>query len=97
MLNQLKLLLGDTEAENDELLSLLLSRAEQSILTYTRRNVLLPELKYIAVSLALAAYNRMGAEGQKSRTEGGVSRTFEVDIPAEVKTQLNRYIKARVI
>lgn len=97
MLNQMKLLLGDTEAGNDELLSLLLSRAEQSVLTYTQRNVLLPELEYIAVSLALAAYNRMGAEGQQSHTEGGVNRSFEVDIPAEVKTQLNRYIKARVV
>ena len=45
--------------------------------------------------LALIAYNRRGTEGEKSRSEGGESYSFD-DAPKQIYDILNRYRLARV-
>lgn len=46
--------------------------------------------------LAKIRYNQEGAEGEVSRSEGGVSQTYEEGIPRRIRSVLNRYRQARV-
>lgn len=46
--------------------------------------------------LAKIRYNQEGAEGETSRSEGGVSRSFEEGIPRKIRSALNRYRLAKV-
>ena len=65
------------------------------ILSYTRRGIgeWKEAFEPIAVRLAVIDYNRAGAEGVHSRSEGGVSTTFldAQDYPESVTCALNAY------
>lgn len=91
-LAKIKRLTGESD---DELLSLLLSEAQDFVLAYTNRSRLIPELYKPARDLAVIAYNRMGTEGESSRSGGGESYSFD-DAPKQVYDVLNRYRLARV-
>lgn len=91
-LDMLKKLTGESD---EELLSLLLDTAEDSILNYTNRTVLPARLEMTKVRWALIAYNRQGMEGESSRNEGGISQSF-VEIPAEILSILNSNRLAKV-
>ena len=84
-IKKLKILTGE---KNEELLSVLLDEAEAFVLSYTNRKQLRTGLEKAVRDLAVIALNRMGTEGEKSRSEGGESYTFE--------DALNRYRLARV-
>lgn len=94
-MDQLAWLSKMTGESDDELLSLLLSDAEEFVLGYTNRSEILPELKKPIRDLALIAYNRMGTEGETGRSGGGESYTFDT-APKQVYDVLNRYRLARV-
>lgn len=91
-IQKLKILTGESD---DELLSLLLSDAEEFVLSYTNRKTLLPVLQKTARDLAVIAINRMGTEGESGRSEGGESYSF-TDAPKNIYDILNRYRLARV-
>ena len=98
MLEKLKVLIGDmADTSKDELLLLLINGAVESVLVYTRRTELPKALENTVVKMAAAAYNRIGSEGTQSYSEGCRSYSFNDELSADVKTVLNRYIKARVI
>lgn len=98
MLEKLKLLLGITGGEKDALLVLLLEKAEGYTLNYCGIDARPAALDGVVLDLAVIYYNRMGIEGEQSRSEGSVSRSlFAGDIPPGLTAQLNRYRKARVI
>ena len=69
-MDQLAWLSKMTGEGDDELLSLLLSDAEEFVLGYTNRNEVLPELKKPIRDLALIAYNRMWTEVETGRSGG---------------------------
>lgn len=91
-IKKLKILTGE---KNEELLSVLLDEAEAFVLSYTNRKQLRTGLEKAVRDLAVIALNRMGTEGEKSRSEGGESYTFE-DAPKQIYDTLNRYRLARV-
>lgn len=99
MLNNLKLLLnlkGDKGDKDDELLELLLNKAENYIKTYTQRSQLDNSLKTIAVDIAVILYNRLGTEGEVSRSVG-VTQNFDSDfIPKHIRDQLKQFRLAKV-
>ncbi len=97
MLEKLKLLLDIKNNEQDKLLNLLLDISKDLVLNYTKRNEILKSFENIIVSLAVIYYNRMGAEGESSRREGGIDRNFITDIPSEIKLQLNPYRIVKVV
>lgn len=77
-LERLKVWIPDEQ--NDDLLSELLLRAEDAIKQKRRTPVDSPmEKQYETLQLEIAQflYNKMGAEGEKSHNENGVSRTYE--------------------
>lgn len=90
--DKLKLLTG----EHDEtLLSLLLEEAEEYVLSYTRRTKLVPGLEKSVRDLAVIAYNRMGTEGESSRSGGGESYSFD-SAPKQIYDVLDQYRLVRI-
>lgn len=91
-IQKLKLLTGE---QDETLLQLLLDEAEEFVLAYTNRTKLITGLEKSVRDLAVIALNRMGTEGESSRSEGGESYSFD-NAPKQVYDVLNRYRLARV-
>lgn len=92
-LEKLSLLTG--REESDPLLSALLDDAEEFVLDYTNRTQMIHSLYKPVRDLALIAFNRMGTEGESSRSEGGESYSFD-NAPKHIYDILNRKRIARV-
>lgn len=78
-----------------ELLSLLVEEAEQFVLAYTNRTHIIPELKKTVRDLAVISLNRIGTEGESSRSGAGESYSFD-NAPKHIYDVMNRYRLARV-
>lgn len=86
-----------TGCADRKLAEILTFRAADIALNYTRRDMLPAALKDTVVDLAVIAFGRRGAEGESARSEGGISRSFVEGIPDEIKLQLNRFVRAKVV
>lgn len=64
-----------TGEEDTQLLMLLQTRATNLILSETNRTSLTPSLSLLIPEVAIELHNRSGAEGEHSRTEGGIAST----------------------
>lgn len=87
----LKVRLGIADDKQDKLLTVLLSSAEDTVLDLIGREILPARLVSVKVELALIAYNAQGAEGESSRSEGGISRSFVDGLPREMQERLKNY------
>ncbi len=87
----LKIRLGISDEKQDGLLDVLLSDARDTVLDIIGRDELPARLMGVQVELAVIAYNRQGAEGESSRSEGGISRSFIDDLPMEMQRRLKNY------
>lgn len=88
MLSKLKLKLGISDTAQDELLDLYLEDANETILGITHLSEVPANLLSTQVELAIVMYNKEGIEGQTSHSEGGISRSFEDDIPKGVMKKI---------
>lgn len=79
--DKLKKMTGETD---EGLLQMLYENAEQEILALTNRTKLNTALKAAAEKWALIAWNRMGLEGESSRSEAGISSTF-IEVPESLR------------
>ena len=95
MLERLKLRLEITTNNRDALLNDLLLDAESYIQGYTGRHRLPILLQGMVVEMAAGAFNRLGAEGEASHNEGGVSVTLQ-DMPKRMTRLLDMYRLAKV-
>lgn len=84
-----------TGESDEELLSLLLSMAEEKILALTNRTRMIYPLRPAVRDWAVVAYNRLGTEGETSRSEGGISSAF-ADIPEDISQAIKNYRLGRV-
>lgn len=84
-----------TGEKDTDLLQILLDDAESFVLAYTNRTKIPEQLKKTVRDLAVIAYHRRGTEGEKGRSEGGESYTFD-DAPKQIYDVLSRYRLARV-
>ena len=91
-IDRLKKLTGETD---EDLLGILLEEAEEFVLSYTNRTKIVTGLEKAVRDLAVIALNRIGTEGESSRSEGGESYSFDA-APKQVYDILNRYRLARV-
>ena len=82
--------------EDTALLEQLLEDAETEILDYCNRDVLLPRMIGLQRELAIVYYNRLGSEGESSRSEG-VSVSYSTDIPENIKRRLNSYRRLKAV
>lgn len=86
-LDTLKILLNITNDEQDNLLSILLDIAGKKIIEkaypYENNIISVPtKYEYKQVEIAVCLYNKIGAEGETSHSENGISRLYEnADVP----------------
>ena len=90
-LDKLLVLLGNPCECNEETAEVCLSMAEDAVLDYFGRETLPKGAESIVIKLAVINYNRLGNEGENSRSEGGISQSFSNDIPADILRQLANY------
>lgn len=82
-LQQLKIMLGISGNDEDELLELLLTQAGNRIVgvVYPYKDTsdmeLPPRYGFLQLEVAERMYNLRGAEGEKEHIENGVHRTYE--------------------
>jgi len=89
-------ILGRLTGETDVLLlEALLQESEARLLALTGRTTLPAVMAPAKRSWAVIAYNRLGMEGESSRSEAGISSAF-IDIPADILSTIQRYRLARV-
>jgi hypothetical protein len=76
-----------------------LEDAKLLILDYTNRTAdeWLPVMEVYQRQLAATLENREGTEGETTRSEGGISRSFETDIMAPFKKPLMKYVKIKAV
>lgn len=91
-IEKIKILTGETD---EELLKILLDDAEEFVKSYTGRTEIVSGLERSVRDLAVIALNRLGTEGEKGRSEGGESYTFD-EAPKQIYDVLNRYRLAKV-
>lgn len=91
MIERLCILLGNPPECNMETVKTCLSMAQDAVLDYIQRDELPEAAKSVVIKLAVIYYNRLGNEGESSRTEGGISQSFITDIPKDIQRQLWRW------
>lgn len=79
------------------ILDQLLEDAEAEILDFCNRDVLLEKMEGLQRELAIIYYNRMGSEGESSRSEGGVSVSYSTEIPENIKSRLISYRRLKAV
>jgi len=84
-----------TGEQDAKLLLILYEDAKSFVLSYTNRTELVPGLERTVRDLVVVALNRMGTEGEASRSGGGESYSFE-QAPKHIYDMLDRYRLARV-
>lgn len=72
-----------------------LELAENDILRETNRTHIPSSLLSLQVDIAVIRINRMGSEGETSRSQGSVSTSFE-DLPAFIKKSVRNHRLAGV-
>ena len=91
-IEKLKKLTGESD---DILLSLLLDEATAFVLSYTGRTKIVTGLEKAVRDLAVIALNRIGTEGEASRSGGGESYSFD-NAPKHIYDTLDRYRLASI-
>lgn len=93
--NDVSILKKLTGESDEELLSLLLIMAEEKLLELTNRSKMTSKLTSAKRNWAVIAYNRLGMEGEGSRSQGGISSAF-IDIPEDIAGAIKAARIARV-
>lgn len=95
LLPRLKTLLPG-QNPGDDLLMELLGAAQALIIAYTGRKSVPEGLVPALLQLAVVQYNRLGTEGEHTRTEGGLTLGF-LDLPDRLTLQLRAYRVGRAL
>lgn len=97
-LEKLKTMLGIPagDTSQDTALQLLLDDVASDILAWTNRDTLPVALEPTQRQIAVIRYNMQGVEGQKSHSEGGVSRSFD-ELPESIRATIAQYRLLKVV
>ncbi|MDU3412622.1 phage head-tail connector protein [Clostridium sp.] len=96
-LEKLKIRLGISDNSEDALLNMLLEDAEGEILDFCNRDILPVKVEALQRELAIIYYNRLGSEGESSRSEGGVSVSYSTEIPGNIKSRLLAFRRLKLV
>ena len=91
LLNRVKVLLGISNNDNEELLIEIIEITKSKILNYIDQSELPKELEFVLIELSIQRYNRIGSEGISSENVDGKSVSYEADFEG-YKTYLDDYI-----
>ena len=79
LLNRIKVLLGISNNDNEELLNEIVELTKSKILNYINKEELPSELEFILVEMAISRFNKIGSEGFASESTDGKSISYEDD------------------
>lgn len=96
LLNRVKVLLGISNNDNEELLREIIEITKSKILSYVNEAELPKELEFVLVELSIQRYNRIGSEGIASESIDGKSVSYEADFEG-YKHYLDDYISKNSI
>lgn len=94
--NELAVKFGIVGSKEKEILLADLNDATADALDYCNRDDLVGNIPSAVKDLYIFRKNIEGVEGETSRSEGGVSQSFEEGIPRRIRSKLNRYRVANV-
>lgn len=92
VISKFKILSGLSDAQ---LIETLWDTAKNRTLELTNRKNYVKELDSICLDIAIIIHNRLGTEGENSRSEGGISISFE-DLPLGLQRRIETKRIARV-
>lgn len=95
MIEDIKLLLGITDASKDNLLNLLLDNATEFAVSYTK-NRDVEGLRGCIQRIVIYDYNRMNTEGLTSESYSGLNFNYAADYPEAVLKPLRAYRKVKI-
>lgn len=93
ILSEVKLSLGLSSSDKDELLLSLIDRWEQRVLNHINEKQLPAELEYIVTELTIARYNQLGSEGLNSENSDGVNISYNTNLLSLYTKDLDKWIK----
>lgn len=98
-LEKLKIRLGmkNEDASQDDSLNMFLEDAEYEILDFCNRDILPEKAQGLQRELAIIYHNRLGSEGETSRSEGGVSVSYPTEIPENIKSRLMAFRRLKLV
>lgn len=97
MIEQIKLLLGDTATNySDAQISLMFKMALAEVEAYTKRK-LDDELELVALRIAIIKLNRLNTEGLASQGYSGINESYIDGYPADIMAILNRKRKIKIV
>ncbi len=96
-LEKIKIRLEIKDTNQDDLLNMLLEDAEGEILDFCNRDILPIKAEPLQRKLAIIYYNRLGSEGEVSRSEGGVSVSYSTEIPENIKNRLIAFRRLKLV
>ena len=91
MLDRLLRLLGNPPECEKQTVEDCLELAIDAFKDKTGREAIPKSAESLVVRIAIIYYNRLGNEGENSRTEGGISQSFSSDLPIDILKQLQNY------
>ena len=91
LLNRIKVLLGISNNDNEELLNEIAELTKSKILNYINEAELPLELEFVLIELAIQRYNKIGSEGVASESIDGRTTSYEDDFES-YKQYLDDYI-----
>lgn len=93
-LEKLRILLGNPPLEENPLLELLLDNAKDIICEIRFTDNVEPQYLSTQLSIAVELYNKIGAEGQTSHGENGMSRSYErADVSGSLIGRITPYAR----
>lgn len=93
MLEKLKMLLGISGTDKDDLLTLLIDQATENAVEYTHADI--ASLQSVIIKMAIYDYNRLDNIGLDSEAYSGVSFNYSNDYPEDILRLLRK--KRRII
>lgn len=94
---KIRLEIKKEDTSQDDLLNMFLEDAESEILDFTNRATLPVRAESLQRELAIIYHNRLGSEGETSRSEGGVSVSYSTDIPESIKNRLIAFRRLKLV
>lgn len=94
---KIRLNISKEDTSKDALLEMFLEDAESEILDFCNRDALPEKAEGLQRELTIIYYNRMGSEGESSRSEGGVSVSYSTEIPENIKRRLISFRRLKLV
>ena len=93
VIDRVKIMLGITDDSRDELLAEIARLVAMPVLLHIKQNEVPGELEWIVVELAVARYNKIGAEGYTEEKSDNIQNKYEENTFNKYVPFLNEWIE----